>query len=471
MTTVPVSLPGDVEKALGGESILLLTEELLAHETGVVAEGNEAFFARLVEELPFELHRYPSGHSFNGWIVPDCWCVERALLERDGRVLFDGTAHPLGVAMHSHSFSGELSWEQLEPHLVTRPELPHAHGFHCAWAYRPWHADWALSVPAELYRRLGPGRYHVDLVTTRRPGEMIVAEYTHHGRSDRTIALAAHTCHPLQANDDMAGVALLVRLFQGLAARDTFYTYKLLLGPEHLGTVFYLRDRTPEEIARCVGGAFAEMPGSTGPIKIAASFGGDTVIDHAFRSAAGHHGGPSVLVGWREGAGNDETVWEAPGYEIPFVEVSRCEDQWMPYSEYHSSADTADRLDPAQLEVFAGVFRQAIEILETNCRLHRLFDGLVCLSNPDYGLYLERPDPAIDKGLAADSEKWGHLLDSLLRYFDGSMTILDIALRHDLPYPALRRYLRRFEHKGLIRMERAAIERTPPTRVTDTPRP
>ena len=30
------------------------------------------------------------------------------------------------------------------------------------------------------------------------------------------------------------------------------------------------------------------------------------------------------MSGWREGAGNDETVWESPGFEIPFVELTRC---------------------------------------------------------------------------------------------------------------------------------------------------
>ena len=171
---------------------------------------------------------------------------------------------------------------------------------------------------------------------------------------------------------------------------------------------------------------------------------------------------------WRKGAGNDETVWEAPGYEVPFVELTRCEEQFAPFREYHSSLDTPDLMDAAQLEETLLVLQKTIEALEGDAVIHRRFDGLICLSNPEYDLYLERPDPAVTKNLAADAEKWGHLLDCLFRYFDGRTTILEIAERHDLPFDRLRRYINRFEAKGLIHLERTEIAREPPARAGDS---
>ena len=52
------------------------------------------------------------------------------------------------------------------------------------------------------------------------------------------------------------------------------------------------------------------------------------------------------------------------------------------------------------------------------------------------------------KNITEESEKWGHLLDCLFRYFDGETTILDIATKHDLPFEDLRRYIARFEEKN-----------------------
>ena len=459
---------GGVTRDPQGAEILSLTRELCAFAGGVVADDNEALFARLGRELPLKLHRYPSGSTFNGWVVPKLWRVQQATVSKDGRQLFDGVTNVLGVATYSKSFRGELDLDELKRHIVTSPRLPTAYVYHCMWQYRPWAADWALSVPWETFATWGPGRYRVDLVTTYEPGEMLVAEAEHPGRSDRTIVFNAHTCHPRMANDDFAGVAVLVRLFQWLQGQETFYTYRLVLAPEHVGTIFYLRDQTEEQLARLVCGAFAEMPGTQDPIKIASSFRGDQVIDKAFANAARHRAKTFALATWRRGAGNDETVWEAPGWEVPFVEVSRAQSYVAPYPEYHTSLDGPDLMDDGQLGEFYDVFRRAVEILERDARLFRRFSGLICLSNPEYDLYLERPDPAVVKDLDEDAEKWGHLLDCLLRYFDGSMTILDIAEKHDLCFERLHRYLMHFQEKGLVRFEPARLERHAISRLEKT---
>lgn len=418
-------------------------------------------FECLGRELPFRLHRYPSGSVFNGWVVPQHWRVERALLMKDGRVVFDGTAHPLGVAAYSRSFEGELEFEVLQQHLVTTPALPNAYVYHCMWQYRPWAADWAFSIPYTIYKTLTPGRYRVELVTSYEPGEMLVADYEHRGSFDSTIIFNCHTCHPHMANDAFAGVAMLVRLFQWLQGKKTRYTYRLVLGPEHLGTVFYLRDRAQCEIDRFVGGVFVEMPGTSGPLKLASSFLGGLPIDRVLQHVLRHYSKAYVCVPWRKGAGNDETVWEAPGYEVPFCELTRCIDQFAPYPEYHTSLDTPESLDMTQVEETFAVLQKAIEIFENNAVVIRTFDGFMCLSNPAFDLYWERPDPAVHKQLPNDAEKWGYLLDCLFRYFDGSWTILDIADKHDLPFDRVHAYIQRFAKKGLVRLRHVPIKRIP----------
>jgi aminopeptidase-like protein len=448
-----------------GASVLALTHDLCAFASGVVVPINEQLFERIAQELPIRLFRYSSGSTFNGWLVPQSWRVEKAEVRKNGRVVFDGNSHVLGVATYSKSFLGEMDLADLQKHLVTNPNLPHAFIYHSMWQYRPWDSDWALSVPYEIYQTFEPGRYEVELVTHYEPGEMLVAEFEKKGQSEDTIVFNAHTCHPQMANDDFAGAAVLIRLFQWLQGQDTYFTYRLVLGPEHLGTVFYLRDQSKKQLKQFVGGAFAEMPGTQGPIKLASSFLGNQQIDLALRHAAHHYSKNYVLVPWRQGAGNDETVWEAPGYEVPFVEVSRSENLMAPYREYHTSLDTADLMNEEQLDEFFNVFQYAVKILEQNAVVKRRFDGLICLSNPEYNLYFERPDPAVSKNLAEDSEKWGYLLDCLLRYFDGSMTILDIAEKHDLPFDRVYQYLSRFKEKDLVDFEFATIRRVPISKI------
>ncbi|MBI5725002.1 MAG: DUF4910 domain-containing protein [Planctomycetes bacterium] len=436
-----------------------LTADLCRFATGVVAPENVPFFERLRRELPFKLHRYASGAEYNGWLVPDCWSVRQAMIEKDGAKVFDGTNEPVAVAAYSKSFEGSLDWEQLKPHLVTNPKLPDAFVYHCMWQYRPWDADWAISVPHNIFKTFGPGRYTVRLKTIRTPGQMIVADYEHKGQSDKTIVLNAHTCHPRMANDDFAGVALLVRLMQSLKGRRTQYTYRLVLGPEHIGTVFYLHGLKPAELKRLACGIFVDMPATDGPIKLASTFLGAQVVDAAIANAARHGSQNVQLVPWRKGAGNDETVWEAPGYEVPFVEVTRCIDMFNPYPQYHTNLDTPKSMNLPNLNELYSVLADFVDIVENNSIPRRTFDGLLCLSNPKYNLYFERPDPAVSKDLPGDSEKWGYLLDSLLRYLDGSITVLEIADRHDLPFRAVYDYLLKFQAKGLVKMDFSPMTR------------
>ena len=128
-------------KANAGKSsisyVMPLTRDLCAFASGVVADDNEALFARIDRELPLTLHRFKSGDTFNGWAVPDNWRVHKAEIRRGGKVVFDGRSHTLGVARYAKSFKGKLSWDELRPHLVTNPELPDAYVFHCVWQYRP----------------------------------------------------------------------------------------------------------------------------------------------------------------------------------------------------------------------------------------------------------------------------------------------------------------------------------------------
>jgi aminopeptidase-like protein len=445
--------------------MLSLIRDLCAFHTAVVADDNAALFARIGQEIPLTLFRIPSGQCHNGWQVPDNWRVKRAKLFRDGVEIFDFTVNVLGVGYYSRSFVGELDWDALRPRLVTNPALPDAFMFHCMWQYRPWDADWCLSMPHRVFQTLGPGRYRVELETEARPGDMLIAHCHKPGVSDKTIVFNSNNCHPRMANDGFAGTAVLIRLMQWLLARETYYSYRLVIGPEHLGSVFYLRDLPRAEIDAMVCGLFEEMPGTGGPLVAASTFAGGHMIDRACANVLRHYSRAHQLVPWRQGAGNDETVWEAPGYEIPFVELTRREDQFAPYAEYHSSQDTPDLMQPAQLEETLDCLKRIVEILEENCVVTRRFDGLICLSNPRYDLYLERPDPAVVKDLAADAERWGHLLDCLFRYLDGEMTILDIAIKHDLPFDRLARYLRRFEEKGLVEFRRAEIPRRLPRRV------
>ncbi len=447
------------------DELMSLTADLCSIPSGVVSDGNECLFERIGRELPLEHFRFPSGSEYNGWVVPKKWTVINASIHKNGVLIYDGKINALGVAHYSKSFVGKVSLKELKQHLYSVPALPDAHVFHCTWLYRPWANDWGFCPPHALVESLTSGDYDVCLETLFEPGEMLVAHHHKKGRSEKTIVFQSNTCHPFMANDGFAGTAVMIKLFQWLSHRDTHYSYRLVLSPEHLGTVFYLRDHKQADLDRYVAGVFGEMMGNKGDFVVASSFNGDEVIDKAFRHVVSNRTQNFRFLNFRESVGNDETVWEAPGYEIPFVQVNRALNQLDPFPEYHTNYDNTEIIEPELLREFLEVFKSVVLLIENNVRMHRRFDGLVALSNPKYDIYLERYDPSkAVEGHKNYGNVWGILQDSIVRYFNGEVTVLDVAEKHDVDFFELRDYIQKFVDRGLIEISLDEIIREPARR-------
>lgn len=438
-----------------------LTTDLCTFATGIVAKGNQAFFERLKEELDFRITNYKSGSEYNGWVIGDQWEVKEATIHKNGKLIYDGKSNKYGVASYSRSFEGRLNLSELKDHVFSNPQFPDWNMWHCSWLYAPWNSNWGFSMPHNLIQELPEGEYEVKLITEFIPGEMLVADYDRKGDSDTTILFQSHSCHPFMANDGHSGTAVLIRFFQWLQKRESKYTYRLIVSPEHLGTIFYLRDLPKEEFSRFAFGVFPEMMGNEAPITIGSTFTGDSYIDRIINHLVKQYSTDPEFLPFRKTVGNDETVWEAPGYEIPFIQVNRTAKRGYPYDEYHSSMDTVDILNEEKLVEFYELFKMVFFVIENNAYMKRKFDGLLALSNPKYDLYIQRIDPSVKNSHdnAEESEKWGYLQDCVVRYFDGKTSILDIAEIHNIPFMEIFEYLKTFEDHDLIEFKDYEVSR------------
>ena len=422
-----------------------LFEKLLKLPLGVTQPANADAFRLLSSIHPIELKTYESGQEHNGWVIPHERHVHKALIRRNKKIIFDGTVHPMAVAGYSTSFQGTLTKKELNDHVFFNKNFPDAFVFHCMYNYRPWEQHWGFCIPLNEYETWDDGPFEVELITEFKQGDMLVGECNVIGQSSDTIVFNAHTCHPCQANDDMAGVLAILELFRWLATKQRRYSYRAVLAPEHIGTVFYIAGLTDEELQKLKLGCFVEMVGTNTPLALQRSFHGNSVIDAAAEQALKEFE-PDLTVGaFRTIVGNDETVWEAPGIEIPMISISR----W-PYPQYHTSHDNLDIMVESRLDETVTALKNMVLALENDATMQRRFKGLVALSNPKYDLYWERPDPVVDKALSEADLRFGRMQDYLPRYFDGQHRILDVAQQFGVPFLALHKYLKAFEEKRLI---------------------
>lgn len=435
-----------------------LIEDLYLYDFAPVSPAADRAVERFQRELDFKIVEIASGTEKNGWLVPNSWEYGRAEIRKGGKAIYDGRAHPLGVVGYSPAFHGKVDLATLKRHLFYSQERPEALVFHCTHFFRPTERDWGFCVPKAFYDSLTEGEYEVVIETKEAPGTLKMLEYTVPGKSRERIVLHAHNCHPGQANDDLSGCAAGIELMKNLArAERGHYTVTLLISPELFGS-FYWLDQLSEKDARDIRFAIMlKSVGNSAPLKLQRSYFGDTPLDLAAKNALRARNPEFVEGAFRRVYGNDETLFEAPGYEIPTISLTR-----YPFPEYHTSDDSPARISEDALKETASVVEDIIFALDHNYRIQRKFKGLLGLSHPRYQLYQPFWNPALPDSPARGSQNdWHYLMIEMFRDFDSNRPLLEIAERHRLPFREVMKYLDRLRATGAVDWVARDLNRLP----------
>jgi aminopeptidase-like protein len=396
----------------------------------------------LCQELPFRVISVPGSHVHNGWVIPPSWDVEEARIVKDGRMVYDGTAHRLGVISLSKSFSGRVSLEELRRHL----HYDHRHDdwipFHYRQQFRSWSRDWGFCMPKRIYDQLGPGEYEVVIRTAEAPGSVKILEYKHQGSLEYTIALGGNLDHAGAANDGLAGCVVGLEVMRRLRNRKTRFTYSLVLSPGILGSELYLAGLSDSERSWILEGIFLEMLGSATPLAVQESRRSMVSALHALKASLDQLGLPyrtgpfeSILV-------NDEYLWE--NYGIPMLSFSR-----FPYPQYHSSQDNVENIREASLHEAVDALIGAVDRLEASPVIFKKFQGNICLSNPQYDLYVDCGQVALGDASSDQRRRMRSLMD-FVPSLDRPVSVKAVADRVGLPEAETLEYLQQWASKGLV---------------------
>lgn len=428
-----------------------IVRSIFPYAYSVVSSDSDRALAAYQAELPFSVFEVPSGTELNGWLVPNNWRVVSARIMKDGRLIHDGATNPLGVGVLSPSFKGRLSRSALREHLFFSVGCPTAVPYHWVNLYRPAQKTWAFCVTKDFFDNLPDGDFDVDLVTEEFPGTMKVLDFLLPGDSKETILLNGHNCHPWQANDDLSGCAVAIHVLQQLSKWPRRrYSYRVVIAPELIGTVHWL-DQLDMQAQPIIGAIMLKSVGNERQLKLQHSFDGQTQLDKAALSVLATHLGSFESGPFRTIYGNDETVFDSPGFEIPSISLTR-----FPFTEYHTDADTPDLLSETALQQTSEVVIDIIRALENNLTLRFAARGLVALSHPRYQLYRAAPAPGLDrKAYLEESRKWNLLMNCLPRELDGRHSAIDLAHKYGLPVLEVCEYLAQWEAKQLAVLEPA----------------
>lgn len=393
--------------------------------------------------LAFRVFEYSvESGEHNGWVIPPKWDVLEATINQNGKLIYDGTWHPLGVIALSAPFEGRVSREVLREHLHYDHRYSDSLTYHFRQQFRSWDRDWGFCVPKDLYDALEAGEYDVRIVTREEPGVLKVLEGIHPGSLAYTIALCANLDHPGVANDGLAGVAVGVEVLRRLQSRQTKYTYKLVLAPGIIGTEYYLGKLPSEERQQILECLCLWMLGSRTGLALQESQGSRSNIEQAIVRVMDNRKIPYRCGEFESIIINDEYLWEA--YDIPTCSLSR-----MPYPEYHSSRDNYSIMSEESLDEAVAVVLGAIEELEATLLVEKQFEGTICLSNPRYDLYVDPGQISFGEQISEDQRRL-RMLQDFLPSVQVPITARSLAMRFQLSEDKILEYLKKWEGKGLI---------------------
>lgn len=431
-------------------TMLELINELWFLKRDIISDGFDRALYRLAEEAPITIHEYPTGEPCWTWRVPEKWTCQTAYLETlDGRRLVDYDNHPLHVVSYSLPFEGIVSRDELFKHLHVHPRLPDAIPF----VFKYYDRDWGLCTTRTLRDSLQEESYRVVIRTNFEPGALKVGEILIPGESEKTIMLVAHLCHPAMVNDDLSGVVIGLDVAQRLLAGPRpYYTYRLLILPETIGSVAYL-SHNEHLIPKMVGGLFLEMLGNDAPHALQGSFQPYSQFDRCLNTAfqgldlQGYQGAYRTIID------NDERQFNAPGVRVPMLSLSRVQapksSEKPPYREYHSSLDTPEIVTQMRLESSRDMVLNLVETWERNQYIVNQFKGEVFCSG--YGIWVDyRTNPE------------GHRrLFEIMERCDGEHTVADIAVELGINFQSVWEVIHKLAEKDLVLLSNKAQPTTP----------
>ena len=397
--------------------------------------------SHLPESADYCIETYTPGTPIWTWRVPERYVVHEAYLETEaGERIVDFGDNPLHIISYSLPVDALLTWDELVPHLRYSTKRPTA----IPWEFKYYERDWGFCLPKQQFDHLPRDqRYHAvirsEFLTDPQQGFRVSTCVLHPqgGRNPDSgeMLIQAHTCHPMQANDDASGVVTEIELAHRLAENPLppgSMSIRFWFGPETVGTIAYLA-HNEGLIPNLRGSIFIDIAGNQNSLALQRTRQDshllDRVAQHVLRKR----------FGWfREGefaqvAPNDERVVNGPGVNVPSIGLSR-----FPYDEYHTTDDNLDIIHEDLLVEMADVVEEIIRIYASNYIPKRTFRGPLFLSGN--GLWVDwRENWALNRAI-----------EKIMMSFEGRHTIFDIAERVSLDYWVVRDYVEKFRVKGFV---------------------
>jgi aminopeptidase-like protein len=373
--------------------------------------------------INLDVNEIKSGTAVLDWHVPMEWTIRHGTIRSlDGKCLVDFAENNLHVLGYSKQVHGRFSRAVLAQHVYTLPDQPDLIPYRTGY----YADDWGFCLPHNLWQTMNDELYDVDLDTDISPGSMTYGELFVPGETADEVLISCHICHPSLANDNLSGIAIATALAMRQAQQKRRLGYRFLFLPATIGAITWLA-RNEAALNNIKHGIVLTGLGDSGSFHYKQSRKG-AVIDRAMEYVLRHSGQKHEIMPFNP-YGYDERQFCSPGFDMPVGCLMRSVHGTFP--EYHTSADNLEFVKADALGQSYAIVETLLDLLDSNITYRRL-DGRGEPQLGRRGLY---------RAIAGQREAGGATqmdLLWLLNLADGEHSLLDMAIRADVPFARLK---------------------------------
>ena len=342
-----------------GQEMYRLISELYPICRSITGNGFRETLNIIKGHIPLKVHEVPTGTRVFDWTVPKEWNIRDAYIKNgQGERVVDFRASNLHVVSYSTPVHATLSLAELKGHLFTLPDHPDWTPYRTSY----YQENWGLCLSHKLFLELQEDMYEVSIDSSLEDGHLTYGEYYLRGKSTDEVLISCHTCHPSLCNDNLSGVALATFLAQHLGAVSRRYSYRFLFIPGTIGSIAWL-SLNETQASKIKHGLVVVCVGDSGKSTYKRSRRGNAEIDKVVEYVLKHSENDYEIEDFFP-YGYDERQYCSPGFNLPVGCLMRT--PHGRYSEYHTSADNLDFVQPGYLGDSFSKYLAVLNVLENN---------------------------------------------------------------------------------------------------------
>jgi aminopeptidase-like protein len=414
-----------------------LVSELFPINRSLTGAGVRETLNVVARHVELVINEVETGTRVLDWHVPMEWNIRGGTIKSlDGKCVVDFADNNLHVVGYSKPVNGVFSCAELARHVHTLPEQPSLIPYRTGY----YADDWGFCLPHNLWKTMNDENYRVEIDSDLSPGSMTYGELFVPGETEDEVLVTCHICHPSLANDNLSGIAIVTALAMRQSRRRRRLGYRFLFLPATIGAITWLA-RNEARLNRIKHGLVLTCLGDSGPFHYKQSRKGAT-IDRAVEHVLRHSDQQHEIMPFSP-YGYDERQFCSPGFDLPVGCLMRS--VYGTFPEYHTSADNLDFIKPDALGQSYSVLVTVLDLLDANHTYQRV-DGRGEPQLGKRGLY---------RAIAGQRDTGGATQMDLLWFLnlaDGKNSLLDMAVRADVPFARLEEAARLAIDAALVRM-------------------